>query len=313
MIGPMARVFVTRLLPGDAVDRLGAAGHEAEVWEGPMPPTRKQLEAGVARSEGLLCLLTDRIDAQLLDAAPRLLAVANMAVGTDNIDLGECSRRGIAVGNTPGVLTEATADLTFALILAAARRLLEAADAVRAGEWRTWGPADWLGVDVHGATLGIIGLGKIGRAVLRRSEGFGMRVIHHNRRSGLSLDTVLAESDFVSIHCPLTEETRGLIGERELGLMKPTAILVNTARGEIVDTGALTRALVEGRLGGAALDVTDPEPLSADDPLLRVPNVTVLPHIGSASKATRESMADLAVDNLLAALAGRPMPHQVAP
>jgi glyoxylate reductase len=276
-----------------------------------MPPTREQLEAGVARSEGLLCLLTDRIDAQLLDAAPRLRAVANMAVGTDNIDLGECSRRGIAVGNTPGVLTEATADLTFALILAAARRLLEAADAVRAGEWRTWGPADWLGVDVHGATLGIIGLGKIGRAVLRRSEGFGMRVIHHNRRSGLSLDTVLAESDFVSIHCPLTEETRGLIGERELGLMKPTAILVNTARGEIVDTGALTRALVEGRLGGAALDVTDPEPLPADDPLLRAPNVTVLPHIGSASKATRESMADLAVDNLLAALAGRPMPHRV--
>ena len=311
MIGPMARVFVTRLLPGDAVDRLGAAGHEAEVWEGPLPPTREQLQAGVARSEGLLCLLTDRVDAQLLDAAPRLRAVANMAVGTDNIDLGECSRRGIAVGNTPGVLTEATADLTFALILAAARRLLEAADAVRAGEWRTWGPTDWLGVDVHGATLGIIGLGKIGRAVLRRSEGFGMRVIHHNRRSGLSLDTVLAESDFVSIHCPLTEETRGLIGERELGLMKPTAILVNTARGEIVDTRALAKALDQGRLGGAALDVTDPEPLPADDPLLRAPNVTVLPHIGSASKATRESMADLAVDNLLAALAGRPMPHRV--
>jgi glyoxylate reductase len=308
----MARVFVTRLLPGDAVDRLRPAGHEVEAWEGPLPPPRERLLAGTARAEGLLCLLTDRVDAELLDASPRLRAVANMAVGTDNIDLNECARRGIVVGNTPGVLTEATADLTFALILAAARRLAEAADAVRAGEWRTWQPAGWLGVDVHGATLGIIGLGKIGRAVLRRSEGFGMRVIHHGRRSGLSLDTVLAESDFVSIHCPLTEQTRGLIGERELDLMKPTAILVNTARGEIVDTGALTRALDQGRLGGAGLDVTDPEPLPADDPLLRAPNVTVLPHVGSASRATRESMADLAVDNLLAALAGRPMPHQVA-
>ena len=207
-----------------------------------------------------------------------------MAVGTDNIDLAECGRRGIAVGNTPGVLTEATADLTFGLILAAARRLLEAADAVRAGEWRTWEPGGWLGVDVHGATLGIIGLGKIGRAVLRRSEGFGMRVIHHNRRSGLSLDTVLSESDFVSLHCPLNEHTRGLIGARELGLMKPTAILVNTARGEIVDSVALARALSDGRLGGAALDVTDPEPLPSNDPLLRAPNLTVVPHIGSASQ-----------------------------
>jgi glyoxylate reductase len=307
----MARVFVTRPLPGDAVGRLVAAGHETEVWAGPLPPPREELLTATARADGLLCLLTDRVDAELLDGAPGLRAVANMAVGTDNIDLAECARRGIAVGNTPGVLTEATADLTFALILAAARRLLEAADAVRAGEWHTWEPAGWLGIDVHGATLGIVGLGKIGRAVLRRSEGFGMRVIHHNRGSGLSLDTVLAESDFVSLHCPLTKHTRGLIGERELGLMKPTAILVNTARGEIVDSAALARALSEGRLGGAALDVTDPEPLPPDDPLLRAPNLIVLPHIGSASRATRESMAGLAADNLLAALAGRPMPHQV--
>ena len=309
MIRPMARVFVTRPLPGDAVGRLEADGHDAEVWPGPLPPPREELLAATARADGLLCLLTDRIDAELLDGAPGLRAVANMAVGTDNIDLAECGRRGIAVGNTPGVLTEATADLTFGLILAAARRLLEAADAVRAGEWRTWEPGGWLGVDVHGATLGIIGLGKIGRAVLRRSEGFGMRVIHHNRRSGLSLDTVLSESDFVSLHCPLNEHTRGLIGARELGLMKPTAILVNTARGEIVDSVALARALSDGRLGGAALDVTDPEPLPSNDPLLRAPNLTVVPHIGSASRATRESMADLAADNLLAALAGRPMPH----
>ena len=279
------------------------------MWPGPLPPPREELLAATARADGLLCLLTDRVDTELLDGAPGLRAVANMAVGTDNIDLAECARRGVAVGNTPDVLTEATADLTFALILAAARRLLEAADAVRDGEWHTWEPAGWLGVDVHGATLGIVGLGKIGRAVLRRSEGFGMRMIHHNRRSGLSLDTVLAESDFVSLHCPLTENTRGLIGERELGLMKPTAILVNTARGEIVDSAALARALSDGGLGGAALDVTDPEPLPPNDPLLRAPNLTVLPHIGSASRAARESMADLAADNLLAALAGRPMPH----
>ena len=279
------------------------------MWPGPLPPPREELLAATARADGLLCLLTDRVDTELLDGAPGLRAVANMAVGTDNIDLAECARRGVAVGNTPDVLTEATADLTFALILAAARRLLEAADAVRDGEWHTWEPAGWLGVDVHGATLGIVGLGKIGRAVLRRSEGFGMRMIHHNRRSGLSLDTVLAESDFVSLHCPLNEHTRGLIGERELGLMKPTAILVNTARGEIVDSAALARALSDGSLGGAALDVTDPEPLPPDDPLLRAPNLIVLPHIGSASRAARESMADLAADNLLAALAGRPMPH----
>jgi len=282
---------------------------DLKVWPGPGPLDAARLRAELAGCQGLVCLLTDRVDTELLDGAPGLRAVANMAVGTDNIDLAECARRGVAVGNTPDVLTEATADLTFALILAAARRLLEAADAVRDGEWHTWEPAGWLGVDVHGATLGIVGLGKIGRAVLRRSEGFGMRMIHHNRRSGLSLDTVLAESDFVSLHCPLTENTRGLIGERELGLMKPTAILVNTARGEIVDSAALARALSDGGLGGAALDVTDPEPLPPDDPLLRAPNLTVLPHIGSASRAARESMADLAADNLLAALAGRPMPH----
>lgn len=308
----MSRVFVTRVLPGDAVDRLRAE-HDVELWEGDLPPAREVLLDAVADVEGLLCLLTDRVDEELLEAAPRLRAVANLAVGVDNIDLAACVRHGIAVGNTPGVLTEATADLVWALLLAAARRLPEAAAAVRAGEWRTWEPRGWLGRDVHGATLGIVGLGKIGRAVARRSEGFGMRLLHHNRRGGVSLETLLSDSDYVSLHCPLTTETRGLIGERELRLMRDDAILINTSRGEIVNQGALRRALSEGWIAGAALDVADPEPLPPDDPLLAAPNLIVLPHVGSASRSAREAMASIAADNLLAALAGHPMPHPVGP
>lgn len=306
----MARVFVTRQLPGNELERLGAE-HELEIWEGELPPPREELLARVAEAEGLLCLLTERVDGELLDAAPRLRAIANLAVGTDNIDLAECERRGIAVGNTPGVLTEATADLTFALILAVARRLPEAAAAVPAGGWRTWEPAGWLGADVHGATLGIIGLGKIGRAVARRSEGFGMRLLHHNLSNGISLETLLAESDFVTLHCPLTERTRGLIGAEQLGRMRSSAFLINTARGEIVDQEALLEALETGSIAGAALDVTDPEPLPSDHPLLAAPNLIVLPHIGSASHSAREGMAAIAAENLLAALAGGNMEHRV--
>ncbi len=310
MMSRMAPIFVTRRLPGSGLDRLRSE-HHLEVWQGELPPGREELLSGVAAAEGLLCLLTDRIDAELLDSAPGLRAVVNLAVGTDNIDLAECASRGIAVGNTPGVLTQATADLTFALILASARRLPEAEAAVREGRWRTWEPAGWLGADVGGATLGIIGLGKIGRAVARRSEGFGMRLLHHNLSSGVSLETLLEESDFVTLHCPLTDGTRGLIGERELERMRPTAHLVNTARGEIVDTDALAAALHAGTIAGAALDVTDPEPLPADHPLLQAPRLIVLPHIGSASRIAREGMVGIAVDNLLAALAGRRMPHPV--
>ena len=307
----MARVFVTRRLPGNALDRLSAE-HEVEIWPELLPPPREALLAGVAEAEGLLSLLTDAVDVELLEAAPQLRAVANLAVGTDNIDLGACAERGIAVGNTPGVLTEATADLAFALILAAARRVVEAAAAVEAGEWRTWEPGGWLGHDVGGATLGIVGLGQIGRAVWRRAEGFRMRTLHHGRRSGISLERLLADSDFVSLHCPLTPGTHHLIGDRELRAMKPTAILVNTARGEIVDPEALGTALREGWIAGAALDVTEPEPLPADHPLLEAPNLTVLPHIGSATHETRGAMADLAVDNLIAALADQPMPKPVS-
>jgi len=306
---------VTRKLPGNAVDRL-AAEHEVDVWEGELPPSPEELLGRARYAEGLLCLLTDRIDAALLDDCPSLRAISNMAVGTDNIDLEEAARLEIPVGNTPGVLTETTADLAFALILACARRLVEAAGAVRAGEWRTWEPAGWLGYDVHGATLGIVGAGKIGRAVARRAEGFGMNLLLNGRGPAswrVSLDQVLAESDFVSLHAPLSSETHHLIGEDELRAMKPTAMLINTGRGELVDPVALRRALEQGWIAGAGLDVTEPEPVEVNDPLLGAPNLTVLPHIGSASHATRGAMADLAVDNLLAALAGRPMPNPVGP
>jgi glyoxylate reductase len=266
------------------------------------------LVAGASGSDALLALLTDRVDGDLLDAAPSLRAVANYAVGTDNVDLNAATSRGIPVGNTPDVLTETTADLAFALMLAAARRVVEADSAVRAGEWPEWQPDAFLGHDVHGAVLGIVGFGRIGRAVARRAEGFGMTVLH-----GLPLDELLERSDFVSVHVPLTPETRGMIGARELGLMKKTAILVNTARGPLVDTAALEQALRSGAIAGAALDVTDPEPLPASHPLLGAPNLVVAPHVGSASHRTRAAMADMAVDNLLAALAGERMPHCANP
>ena len=305
----MARCFVTRVLPGDAVERLAAA-HDVEVWPEPSAPPRDVLRTAAAGADALLTLLTDTVDADLLDAAPSLRAVANYAVGTDNVDLDAATGRGIPIGYTPDVLTETTADLAWALLMAGARRLGEGERAVRAGQWPAWNPGAFLGIDVHGAMLGVVGWGRIGQAVGRRAAGFGMEVLHTRETP---LDELLRRSDFVSLHTPLTEETRGMIGARELGLMQPHAVLVNTARGEIVDTGALVEALTAGRIGGAALDVTDPEPLPADHPLLSAPGVAVVPHIGSASTRTRAAMADLAVDNLLAALAGERMPHVANP
>jgi glyoxylate reductase len=258
-----------------------------------------------------LTLLTDRVDAALIERCPRLRAISNYAVGVDNIDLDAATRRGIPVGNTPDVLTDATADLTFALLLAAARKLPEAIGSVHAGDWLTWEPAMHLGFEVHGATLGIIGMGRIGRAVAKRAEGFEMTVLSASSDGRPSLDELLERSDFVTLHCPLTPATHHLIDAAALTRMRPTAILVNTARGAIVDQQALREALVDGTIAGAALDVTDPEPLAADDPLLDAPNLIVTPHIGSATRAARERMAELAVENLLAGLAGRPMPHQV--
>jgi glyoxylate reductase len=303
----MGRCFVTRDLPGGALDRLRAE-HDVDAWPEPDPPPRAALLRGVKNADALLSQLTDPVDAELLEAAPRLKAIANYAVGYDNIDIAAATARGIPVGNTPDVLTETTAELAFALMLAVARRIVEADRYVREGRWGPWSPDLLLGHDLHGSTLGIVGFGRIGRAVARRAEGFGMTVIH-----GLPLEELLERSDFVSLHAPLTPQTRGLIGAAELERMKPTAILVNTARGPMVDTGALARALRTGAIAGAGLDVSDPEPLPADHPLLDAPNLVIAPHIGSASHRTREAMADMAVDNLLAALAGERMPHCANP
>ncbi|HEY2318590.1 MAG TPA: D-glycerate dehydrogenase [Solirubrobacteraceae bacterium] len=306
----MARCFVTRDLPGPALDRLRER-HDVDVWPERLPPPYEELRARTAEAEGLLSLLTDRVDAALIEGSPRLRAVANYAVGYDNVDLQAASARGIAVGNTPDVLTDATADLTFTLLLAAARRLPEALQSVRDGNWLTWEPSAFLGQDVHGATLGIIGMGRIGQAVARRARGFEMTILHTGGEGGVPLLTLLKRSDFVSLHAPLTPATHHLIDAPALNAMKPTAILVNTARGPIVDQRALIDALRQGEIAGAALDVTDPEPLPADDPLLSAPNLIVAPHIGSATHTAREAMATLAVENLLAALDGRPMPHPV--
>jgi glyoxylate reductase len=315
----MARCFVTRRLPFPALDRLRAA-HEVEVWAERLPPSYDEFVARAADAEGLLTLLTDRVDAALIEGSRRLLAISNYAVGYDNIDLDAAAARAIPVGNTPDVLTDATADLTWALMLAAARKLPEAVAAVKDGDWLTWEPAMYLGAAVKGATLGIVGMGRIGRAVARRASGFDMEVLGsgggsgvplERGGSGVSLDALLERSDFISLLCPLTPETYHLIDDAALSRMKPTAILVNTARGPIIDHDALRRALIAGEIAGAALDVTDPEPLPSDDPLLSAPNLIVAPHIGSATRVARERMADLAVDNLLAGLDGRPMPHQV--
>jgi glyoxylate reductase len=305
----MARCFVTRRLPFPALDRLRAR-HDVDVWPERLPPPYEELVARAADAEGLLTLLTDKVDASLIEHSPRLRAISNYAVGYDNVDLEAASARGIPVGNTPDVLTDATADLAFALMLAAARKLPDAVVAVSDGDWLTWEPAQYLGAQVFGATLGIVGYGRIGQAVAHRASGFEMNVLHTGS-GGESVETLLERSDFVSLHCPLTPETYHLIDDDALSRMQPSAILVNTARGPIVDHDALRRALIAGEIAGAALDVTDPEPLPSDDPLLGAPNLIVVPHIGSATRAARERMADLAVDNLLAGLDGQRMPHQV--
>jgi glyoxylate reductase len=286
--------------------------HEVEVWPGQLPPTPGELAGHLRDAEGLLSLLSDRIDAELIGQATHLRAISNYDVGYDNIDLKAAAERGIPVGHTPDVLTEATADLTFALLLAAARKLPDGIEEVRSGHALTWEPAHNLGTDVYRATLGIVGFGRIGRAVATRAAGFAMEVLttDSGRDPGV-FGRLLERADFVSLHCPLTPETFHLIDVAALGRMKRTAILINTARGPIVDQQALAMALHQGTIAGAALDVTDPEPLPPGDPLLSAPNLIVVPHIGSATRATRERMADLAVDNLAAALDGRPMPHPV--
>jgi len=306
----MARVFVTRRIPGDALERL-ASEHDVDIWQGRLQPSHAKLIEKVGEAEGLLCLLTDRIDETVLGACQKLRVISNYATGVDNIDVAAATARGIPVGFTPDVLTEATADATFALMLAAARRIVEGDAVVRTGRWLTWEPELLLGQGVHGKTLGVIGMGRIGTAVAQRAKGFGMEVIEHSRSGGIPLDELLERADFVTLHARLTDETRGLIGEAELRRMKPTAILINTSRGAMVDSGALARALAGGWIAGAALDVADPEPVPKGHPLLDAPNLIVTPHIASASIEARTAMSDLAVDNLLAGLAGEPMPKSV--
>jgi lactate dehydrogenase-like 2-hydroxyacid dehydrogenase len=294
------------------------------LWDGEMPPSREIILREVTQCEGLLCLLTDPIDAGVIAAGKRLRVISQYAVGVDNVELEAATARGIPVGHTPGVLTDATADMTFALLMAAARRIPEGVAKVRAGEWRTWEPMGLLGADIWRATLGIVGLGRIGTAVVRRAQGFEMRVLYYDptRKPDLeaeleleytAVEDLLEQSDFVSLHCPLTPETRHLIGERALERMKPTAILINAARGPVVDTDALVLALREGQIAAAALDVTDPEPLPAGHPLLEQPNCIVVPHIASATVTARGRMAVMAAENLLAGLREDRLPHCVNP
>lgn len=315
------KVFITRQLPQPALDLILPAC-EAEVWLDELPPPRHVLMDKVREADGLLCLLTDQIDAPLMDKAPRLKVISNCAVGYDNIDVPAATQRGIAVGNTPGVLTETTADFAFALLLAAARRVVEGERYTRAGQWKTWGLTVLLGHDVFGATLGLIGLGRIGTAVAKRARGFEMRVLYSDlqRRPEIEaqlgityadLDTLVSQADFISIHTPLTDTTRHLVNADLLRKMKKTAILVNTARGPVVDQAALYVALRDGIIAGAALDVTDPEPLPPDDPLLTLDNCIITPHIASASVVTRTKVAVMAAHNLLAGVRGEPLPNPV--
>ena len=309
----LPRVYVTRHLPQPALDLL-SQHTRMEVWPGELPPPREELLRQAGEIDGLLALLTDQVDAALLDAAPRLRVVSNYAVGYDNVDLAAATTRGVLVTNTPDVLTETSADFAVALMFAAARRVGEGEAYVRAGKWKTWGPETLLGQHIHGATLGLVGLGRIGQAVARRAVGFGMRILYHSRTRRPELeaayglvhvpvDQLFAESDIISLHCPLNDETRHLVNRDALERFKPNAILVNTARGPVVDTQALVEVLRRKPIV-AALDVTDPEPLPADHPLLELPNVLVTPHIASATVQTRLRMAQIAVDNLLAALRG---------
>ena len=318
------KIYVTRQIFDEAVDRLREAT-DMKYWDSEMPPSRDELLREVQDIDGLFCLLTEKIDAELFDAAPNLRVVSNMAVGFDNIDVAEATKRGIPVGNTPGVLTETTADFAFALLMAAGRRVSEGDRYTRAGNWKTWGPMVLLGQDIHGSTLGIIGFGRIGVEMAKRAKGFGMNIVYYDvirneereKEYGATycsdVKDLLAQSDFVSIHVNLTPETRHLINADTLSGMKSTAVLVNTSRGPVVDQTALYHALKDGTIGAAGLDVTEVEPISMDDPLLTLENVIIAPHIASGSVVTRTKMSLMAVDNLMAGLNGEPLPNTPNP
>ncbi|RXY99899.1 2-hydroxyacid dehydrogenase [Fictibacillus sp. S7] len=309
------KVYITRKIPKEVAEQIAEVCYVRMWEEEDIPVPRPVLQKELADSDGLYCLLTENIDSDLLDNAPRLRVISNMAVGYNNIDIETASERGIMVTNTPSVLTQTTADLTFALLMATSRRIVESSDFLRRGEWKTWSPMLLTGQDVYGSTLGIIGLGQIGESVAQRAKGFDMRVLYYNRSRKLEaekqlgiqytdMETLLKESDFICILTPLTPETRHLIGRKELSLMKNTSVLINTARGGIVDEEALYDALKEKEIWAAGLDVFEQEPVSMDHPLFTLSNVVTLPHIGSASFHTRMQMARLAAENLLTALFG---------
>jgi len=313
----VVRITVTRRIDPDARSVLENIG-DVTMWDSDLPPDPEQLAATLADADAALTLLTDRIDGPLLDRCPNLKVVSNLAVGYDNIDVPACTARNVAACTTPNVLTQTTAELAFTLLLAVARQIIPAADAARNGDWKTWYPFRFLGRDVAGLTLGIIGLGRIGLAMAKMGLAFGLNVIYtggqsNNQFREVSLDELLQTADIVSLHVPATPATHHLIGRRELAIMKPDAMLINTARGPVVDTDALVAALHEGRLFGVGLDVTDPEPLPADHPLYTFERVTILPHIASASEATRLQMSDLAAKNIVAVLEGSEPPHCLNP
>lgn len=320
------RVYISRSVPTEAIDLLRSHNLEVAWWPHEIEgvPT-EQLIGELRQSDGALLMMTDRIDAAVIEAiGPRCKVLANLAVGYDNIDVAAATQRGILVANTPGVLTESTADLAFALMMATGRRLYEGQRTIVEGQWKGWGPLFMAGQDIHGATLGVIGAGRIGSAVARRAKGFDMKILYHNRSHSQvmeqeigaeyrDLDSLLRDVDFLVLLVPLTPETKGMIGERELRLMKRSAVLVNAARGPVVQEEALYRALKEGWIWAAGLDVYAKEPLPADNPLLSLPNVTAVPHIGSSSVATRTRMSTLAAENIIAALEGRRPPTPVNP
>jgi len=322
---PKPKVFVTRKIAQEALDMIENVA-EMELWGEELPPSHDVLLSKVKDIEGLLSLLTDKVDTELMMTAPKLKVISNMAVGYDNIDIAEATKRGIPVGNTPGVLTETTADFSFALLLATARRVVEADKYTREGNWKTWSPMELLGRDIHHSTLGIVGCGRIGLEVARRARGFDMNILYYGkgRRTeeeekeyGLEfipeLTVLLSRADFVSVHTALNEDTYHLIGADELVKMKPSGVLINTARGPVVDQKALYEALRTKQILAAGLDVTEIEPIPVDDPLLKLDNVVIAPHIGSASVATRTKMAVMAAENLISGLRNEPLPNCVNP
>jgi len=318
------KVFVARLIPDAGLDKVRAAC-AADIWSEPLPPPAEVLRERIAQCDGLLALLTDRIDGAVMDAAPRLKVISNYAVGFNNIDIPAATERGILVGNTPGVLTDSTADMAFALLIVAARRIVESVRYATDGHWKTWEPLGHIGQDLTGRTIGIVGMGRIGLAMARRCYGgWGMKVIYHSPRNNAEADRdlnaervelprLLAESDFISVHTNLNDTTRGMFNAQAFRQMKPTCVFVNTSRGPLVVEADLERALREGWIFSAGLDVTDPEPPPMDSPLFSVPNCVVAPHIASATVTSRNAMADIAADNLIAGVTGNPLRHCVNP